>query len=270
MNTLLQQLAGESLQESLARLESRIRTQPGEADLRAAFVQLLCLDGNWPRALAQLKSWQALKPQAQPTVTLLEQAINGERQRADVMAGRARPLTPDRQWPWLAAMVSALDPESTEPGAHREAALESAEANPGQLTTQAGETHTFDWLMDGDCRFGPVCEAIVNGRYFWLPFSAIAAMQFQPPTSVTDLVWRHTLVRLQDGSEQVCQIPARYPLDSEAEERFKLARVTEWQVLPGDAPHFLGHGQKTWLNDNAEFSLLDLTTLSFDTAVADE
>jgi len=95
-------------------------------------------------------------------------------------------------------------------------------------------------------------------------------MQFQPPASVTDLVWRHTLVRLQDGSEQVCQIPARYPLDSEAEDRFKLARVTEWQALPGDAPHFLGHGQKVWLNDSAEFSLLDLVTLSFDTAVADE
>ncbi len=41
MNTLFQQLAGESLQDSLAQLESRIRTQPGDADLRAAFAQLL-------------------------------------------------------------------------------------------------------------------------------------------------------------------------------------------------------------------------------------
>lgn len=56
MNTLFQQLAGESLQDSLAQLESRIRTQPGDADLRAAFAQLLCLDGNWTRAQAQLKA----------------------------------------------------------------------------------------------------------------------------------------------------------------------------------------------------------------------
>jgi len=263
MNTLLQQLAGESLQESLSRLESRIRTQPGDADLRAAFAQLLCLDGNWPRALAQLKSWAALKPQAQPTVTLLEQAINGERQRAEVMAGRARPVTAENQWPWLSLMVSALEPGSMEAAAHRETALEMADANPGQLTTQDGQTVAFDWLMDGDCRFGPVCEAIVNGRYFWLPFSAISAMQFQPPASVTDLVWRHTLVRLQDGSEQVCQIPARYPLQADAEDRFKLSRVTEWQALPGDAPHYLGMGQKVWLNDGAEYSLLDLLTVSF-------
>ena len=144
MNTLFQQLAGESLRESLAQLESRIRTQPGDADLRAAFAQLLCLDGNWSRALAQLKSWQALKPQAQPTVTLLEQAIEGERQRADVMAGRARPVTPDHQWPWLASMVSALEPEAANASADREAALEMADANPGQLTTQDGQTLHFD------------------------------------------------------------------------------------------------------------------------------
>ncbi len=61
MNTLLQQLAGESLHESLAKLENRIRTQPGDADLRAAFAQLLCLDGNWPRAPGAVKSWAALE-----------------------------------------------------------------------------------------------------------------------------------------------------------------------------------------------------------------
>ncbi len=67
--------------------------------------------------------------------------------------------------------------------------------------------------MDGDGRFGPVCEAIVNGRYFWLPFSAIAR------DAVSGACQRHrsglapyALVRLTDGSEQVCQIPARYPL----------------------------------------------------------
>lgn len=263
MNTLFQQLAGESLQDSLAQLESRIRSQPGDADLRAAFAQLLCLDGNWTRAQAQLKSWQGLKPQAQPTVTLLEQAIEGERQRADVMAGRARPVAPVDQYPWLAEMISALDPQSSDADALRDAALEKAEANPGQLAMQDGQTVAFDWLMDGDSRFGPVCEAIVNGRYFWLPFSAISAMQFQPPASVTDLVWRHTLVRLRDGSEQVCQIPARYPLDANAEDRFKLCRVTEWQQLAGESAHYLGMGQKVWLNDGAEYSLLDLATVTF-------
>jgi hypothetical protein len=76
--------------------------------------------------------------------------------------------------------------------------------------------------MDGDARLGPVCETIVNGRYFWLPFSAIAEIRFQAPASVTDLVWRHALVRLTDGTEQVCQIPARYPFAADASDAVKL------------------------------------------------
>ena len=108
MNTLYQHLAGESLSDALARLEAEIKARPADADLRAAFVQFLTLSGNWTRALTQLKSWLALKPQAKPTVTLLEQSIQGELQRAQVMAGQARPAMPETQWPWLTTLASAL------------------------------------------------------------------------------------------------------------------------------------------------------------------
>jgi len=125
--------------------------------------------------------------------------------------------------------------------------------------------------MDGDARLGPVCETLVNGRYFWLPFSAIAEIRFQAPASVTDLVWRHTRVQLVDGSEQVCQIPARYPLLAGADERFLRASVTEWKPLGDDTDQFIGQGQKMWLSDSAEFSLLSLQQVTFDnTESADE
>ena len=103
MNTLYQHLAGESLSDALARLEAEIKARPADADLRAAFVQFLTLSGNWTRALTQLKSWLALKPQAKPTVTLLEQSIQGELQRAQVMA-------PSRCW--CRATVSTLPARS--------------------------------------------------------------------------------------------------------------------------------------------------------------
>ena len=88
-------------------------------------------------------------------------------------------------------------------------------------------------------------------------------MRFQAPASVTDLVWRHTLVRLVDGSEQVCQVPVRYPFAPDAPDDLRLARLTEWQPLDEAQQHYIGHGQKVWLNDSAEFSLLTLETLTF-------
>ena len=270
MNTLYQHLGGESLSAALLRLETEIKARPADADLRAAFVQFLILDGNWTRALAQLKSWAALKPQAKPTVTLLEQAIAGEQQREQVLAGQARPSMPDTQWPWLAMLADALAQTGEQAQALRLAALEQAQANPGQLTFENEETQAFAWLMDGDARLGPVCEAIVNGRYFWLPFSAIEEIRFQAPASVTDLVWRHALVRLTDGTEQVCQLPARYPFAANAGDHIKLGRATEWLALDNDGALYQGLGQKAWLSEQSESPLLSLSLATFTAGGAHE
>ncbi|WP_447854146.1 type VI secretion system accessory protein TagJ [Enterobacter mori] len=270
MNTLYQHLAGEPLSDALRRLEADIKVRPADADLRAAFVQFLILSGNWTRALTQLKSWVALKPQAKPTVTLLEQSIQGELQRAQVMAGQARPAMPETQWPWLTTLAAALSEQGERAQALRLEALEQAQANPGGITLENEETQAFGWLMDGDARLGPVCETIVNGRYFWLPFSAIAEIRFQAPASVTDLVWRHALVRLTDGTEQVCQIPARYPFSEDASDAVMLGRTTEWLPLDADGTLYEGRGQKAWLSEQSEYPLLSLNLVTFATDGADE
>ena len=270
MNTLYQHLAGESLSDALQRIEAGIKARPADADLRAAFVQFLTLSGNWTRALTQLKSWLALKTQAKPTVTLLEQSIEGELQRARVFAGQARPSMPEAQWPWLTLLADALMESGERAQALRLAALEQASANAGQRVFENGETQAFEWLMDGDARLGPVCETLVNGRYFWLPFSAIEAIHFQAPASVTDLVWRHSLVRLTDGTEQVCQIPARYPFADDASDAVRLGRTTEWLPLDSEGTLYEGMGQKAWLSEQSESPLLSLSLVTFATDGAHE
>ena len=270
MNTLYQHLAGESLSDALVRLEAEIKARPADADLRAAFVQFLTLSGNWTRALTQLKSWLALKPQAKPTVTLLEQSIQGELQRAQVMAGQARPAMPETQWPWLTTLAAALNDAGERAQALRLEALEQAQATAGQITLENDETQAFAWLMDGDARLGPVCETLVNGRYFWVPFCAIDTIRFQAPASVTDLVWRHALVRLTDGTEQVCQIPARYPFADGASDSVRLGRTTEWLPLDDDGVLYEGMGQKAWLSEQSESPLLTLSLVTFTSDGADE
>lgn len=267
MESLQHRLASATLGETLADVTRQIQANPANADLRAAFVQLLCLAGNWSRAQTQLQSWLALSPQAQPTVNLLQQAIAGELQRDAALRGEADPVLPGSAWHWCDILLAALQAETAgdvgRGSALRAEALDLAAANPGSATQQDQPT-AFSWLMDGDSRFGPVCEVISQGRYYWIPFAAIREMQFQAPASVTDLVWRHTRVQLVDGSEQVCQIPARYPLLAASDERFLRASATEWQPLGEDPNQFIGQGQKMWLSDSAEFSLLSLQQVAFD------
>ncbi|WP_455820022.1 type VI secretion system accessory protein TagJ [Pseudomonas cerasi] len=267
MESLQHRLANATLSETLADVTREIQANPANADLRAAFVQLLCLAGNWSRAQTQLQAWLALSPQAQPTVNLLQQAIAGERQREAVLRGEAQPVLPGSAWHWCDTLLAALQTETAgafqRGSALRAEALDLAAAIPGTAAQQDQATG-FNWLMDGDSRFGPVCEVINQGRYYWLPFAAIREMAFQAPASVTDLVWRHTRVQLVDGSEQVCQIPARYPLRPDADERILRASITEWQPLGDDPNQFIGQGQKMWLSDSAEFSLLNLQQVMFD------
>ncbi|WP_380184668.1 type VI secretion system accessory protein TagJ [Kalamiella sp. sgz302252] len=265
MKSLTELMSGATLAETLARVESDIKSRPADADLRAAFVQLLCLAGHWPRAKTQLKSWLALKPQAQPTVTLLEQCITAEIQRAAVFEGQAMPRMPGEAFAWAEDLLKALRKEHAEEADElRAAAFEAASASPASITLQNEQVQTAEWLIDGDGRLGPICELIVNGHYTWLPFAAISEIRFQAPASVTDLVWRHAAVTLIDGSEQVCQLPVRYPFADTAADNLRLAAVTEWTPL--DDQQFIGHGQKTWLSEEGDFPLLSLTHIAFGVA----
>lgn len=268
MHSLQQLLSGGTLAEALTHLETQIKARPGDADLRAAFVQLLCLAGNWQRAQLQLRSWLAMTPQAKPTITLLEQVLEGEQQRAAVFCGQGEPRMPGPEWAWTSTLLRALQAgcrgEHEAAATLRDAAFSAANVGAGTVWLQEQQAeHAFEWLVDGDGRLGPVCELIVNGHYYWLPFAAIAEIRFQSPASVTDLVWRHAQVKLVDGSEQVCQIPVRYPLTPEAEDRLRLGKITEWQPLDQSEHQFIGYGQKVWLNSQAEFSLLDMASLHF-------
>ncbi|HFK7187873.1 type VI secretion system accessory protein TagJ [Serratia odorifera] len=269
MKSLTEMLQGGSIGDATLAVESEIKARPADADLRAALVQLLCLSGNWQRAKAQLKSWQALKPIAQPTTLLLMQSVDAELQRQAVFAGQAAPALLKQDPQWLALMIQALQQdingEHQAAQASRDSALEQAPAVSGQLTqadANGDNTLSFDWLMDGDGRLGPICELALNGVYYWLPFCDIADIQFQAPQSAIDLVWSHALVRLTDGREQVCQLPARYPLAAGSDDALLLGKRTEWQPL-GDSPHYAGFGLKTWLSDSDELPLHGLRQLSF-------
>ncbi len=263
MKMLSQLLSETSLAQAQVLLENDIKASPANARLRAALVQLLCLCGNWSRALTQLKSWQALAPQTEPTVTLLEQTITAEQRREAVLSGQGRPSISESHWPWLTLLTDALSLPASQAGALRALALKQACAPPGTLTKKDNIEQSFNWLMDGDARFGPVCEVFINDRYLWLPFSAIAQVTFQMPSDTFDLIWRHSHIQLHNGQELTGQIPLRYPVTETQADDLLLARATQWQPLPTSESQNTGCGQKVLKGEGGEYPLSTLQTLRF-------
>ena len=257
-----------SLSQHLDTVQSQIRRQPADADLRAQLFQLMVVQGDWARAAEQLKLCAQLNTQAQPMAVLYEHAIAAERQRESVLAGQGDPVAFGAPPDWFADLRQALrcDADAPQQAAElRARAYEAAQARPGRLQASAGDAPVpFEWIGDGDSRLGPVFEFIWGGRYGWLPFASLRSVRLLAPEGLCDIVWAQAEIVLDDGRAQHGLVPARYPAPpgkslAELAVGARLGRLTDWQPLHGDT--YAGIGQKMWMTDQGEHALLDVRSL---------
>ena len=105
----------------------------------------------------------------------------------------------------------------------------------------------------------------MNGRYFWVPFSQIASITFDPPTDLRDAVWTAANIRLANEGAVVALIPSRYPMSGQkGTAAEKLARATSW--MDAGAETFVGTGQRLLSTDQGDVALLDARLIKFDSA----
>lgn len=266
MKSLLSVLKDQPLSTALAQTESEVKAFPADADKRAGWVQLLLLYGDWQRATAQLQAWQALAPQAKPTTQQLADTVAAEIRREQVFRGEIPPAFLTPPCAWLSALANALQASTERADELRNQAFQQAAESAGTFSqSDVGEQTAsvdFSWLADADSRLGPVCELILDDGYYWVPFQDIESISFQAPQNAVHLIWAHTMVKWRSGKQQVCQIPARYPLTATTNDSQRLGRQTDWLEL-NDNGHYAGHGQKTWVTESDEVALLTLRQIQF-------
>lgn len=245
------------LAEALAALQAQVRNEPSAATHRIFLFQLLCVMGQWNRALTQLNVIGELDVAALPMVQTYREAIQCEALRTEIFSGQRAPLIFGEPQDWVGALVEALRLDADEPARAadlRAQALAAAPASPGGIDGQR-----FEWLADADGRLGPVLEAIVNGRYFWIPFMRIARIDIDPPTDLRDAVWTAATFTWTNGAHTVGLIPTRYPGSADApDDMLKLARSTEWHGAHG-------LGQRMLAGDADDYALMDARVIEFDT-----
>lgn len=253
---------------ALKSLQQQVRGNAADAKLRTFLFQLLCVMGQWQRALDQLKVCGELDASTLAMVSTYDPAIRCEAVREAVFAGRNLPHVFGPPTAWVALLAQALQLDAAgQPQAAataREQALEQAPPSSGRL----GET-PFAWLADADSRLGPTLEVVINGRYGWLPFMHLGRITIEPVTDLRDLVWAPAHLTFVNGGDTVALLPVRYAGTPLAEGgALALARQTEWlEIAPG---HFRGLGQRILTSDASELGLLEVRSVSFDAAPAAE
>jgi len=244
------------LDEALSELQAEVRRNPANAKYRIFLFQLLSVLGQLDRAANQLAVIADLDAASLPMVQTYRTALECEALRRSVFAGDKTPLLFGDPEDWIAGLLQAL--QLTARGRHAEAeqlrgeALDKAPATSGSVDGQA-----FEWIADADSRLGPMCEAIIDGKYYWIPFHRLKLVAIEPPQDLRDIVWMPARLTFANSGETVALIPARYPGSEEhAESAVRLARKTLWNEV--HAGTFLGFGQRMFATDVTEYPLMEV------------
>jgi type VI secretion system protein ImpE len=252
-----------NLSEALVQLQNQVKKDPANAKLRTFLFQLLAVLGEWDRALTQLNLSGDLDAANLAMVQTYREAIACEVLRKKIFQGEKTPVIFGEPTQWLALLQQALQLDASQQYQQaqqlREQAFELAPTTAGSIDGEA-----FDWIADADMRLGPVLEAIINGRYYWIPFSQIQQIQIEEPADLRDVVWMPAHFVWTNGGDAFSLIPTRYPQSELADDdALRLARKTEWQQL-GEST-YIGLGQRLLNTDANEYALMDSRNIQLNT-----
>jgi len=230
--------------------------------LRTFLFQMFCVFGEWDRAVTQLTAAAELDPMAVPMSQAYRAAIRCEMLRGRVFSGARTPTIFADPEPWMSLLVEAdrvlAAGKPAEAAKLRDEAFEQAPAVSGTVDGQE-----FEWIADADQRLGPMLEAVFDGKYYWVPFHRMQALDIEKPEDLRDQVWMPAHFVWTNGGESFGFVPTRYPgSELAADADLALSKRTEW-LENGD--WFLGLGQRMLATDAAEFALMDIRKITFGT-----
>jgi type VI secretion system protein ImpE len=232
------------LDELLASVKDAVRKAPADGKQRSVLFQLYCVQGNWEGARTQLKLVADLDIEASLWVGVCEKLLACEAQRALVFEGK-QPPTLFGEGNWQAAAASQV---------------RALAAAPAVAASFNGEE--IEWVADADSRFGPLLEAFIDGKYYWIPFEHIREMSFRARTHLMDAVWAPADFEWLNEGTASGYVPVRYPgSERSADPLIQLGRKTEWRE---EADNFYcGLGHRTLATSTADVGLSEVKSIKF-------
>jgi type VI secretion system protein ImpE len=241
------------------QVKACVRKAPEQAAHRAAYFQLLCVQGEWEKALDQIALVEDLDAESMLFAQTYGRALRCEAERRRVHAGAEDPVIFGEPAEWMGLLIEAFRQgrAGNWPAAlqAQELAFAAAPATPGHLNGEA-----IEWIADVDVRYGPVLEAFVEGHYRWVPFQSLSGLAITPPRHLIDLVWLQAKFALTNGGSMDGLVPARYFGSEKAEgEAIRRAEATDWrEVAPG---RFVGLGHRCLCSDVSDIPVAQVASL---------
>ncbi|WP_448213867.1 type VI secretion system accessory protein TagJ [Colwellia sp. MEBiC06753] len=250
-----------NLSECKDQLFGEIRKDPSNINLRIFLFQLACVSCDWERAKNQLNVLKEMSDATLAMVSTYEQLIGCEQKRINVLSGNKEPTCFGEPAQWLAFYTQGYQQYIN---GHFDQSLTLIEKGADLAPAISGtinNSESFAWLSDGDIRFGPSFEVMLNGNYYRLPFEYIKEINFEPIEDLRDVVWRPANLTLKNNGQLIIFMPMRYPIHANTTDEQLLAKVCDWHEPI--ANYYVGNGQKVLITDASEYPLMNIDSIQF-------
>lgn len=252
------------LQAAISQLTADVKASPRDLRNRIFLFELLCFTGDWQRAERQLDAVAQVSGDAtvELGIEIYRGILRAEASRRQLFQGESRqPKFLSEPPPYTALHLKALTEIIEQHFDQAETSLKESSALRKNLQGQIDDTH-FDDFKDGDDLIAPFLEVIVRADYLWLALEDIVGLEIRPPRTLRDLLWIPAKVELREQQTIDVFIPVQYYGSSDhADDSVKLGRMTVWENV-GEETN-LGKGQRTFLIDGDERSLLEIRKVEF-------
>lgn len=226
MDAIRQMLAAGQLAEAISHAQDTLRSKPAAVDMRAALIELLCLEGQLERADEMLMSLAKYQPGWLAGAANLRQLMRAQHSRMALVEGRLADDVVATAGPALEALLAINLNLANGDAAAASRAAADLEAHRQCARFRVGDVEGD--LRDCDDSLNGYFEGLgADGHYYLWTWSDIRSIDFHPVSTPVEAVWRRADVELLDGRQGEVFVPLTYSRSNSESE--KLGRETDWQ-----------------------------------------
>jgi type VI secretion system protein ImpE len=254
-------LEANQLSAAIAALTQDVKKQPADHHLRTFLFEVLCFAGEYERAERQLDVIGHQNESAGIGVEVYRQLLKADKARQRWFAEGLKPTFLLEAPGWVQHQLEACNRLRGHQTSEAKALLQQiARTSPKLQGIVNGKPFTD--FRDSDDRLGPVLEVFLREVYVWLPWEQIKKITIPKPKQLRDLLWTPATLEAGEGAAGDVYLPVLYVgSHSEEDDQLRLGKITDWRGL-GDGLAG-GAGQKTFLVDDSEISILEIREIEF-------
>ena len=254
-------LEANQLSAAIAALTQDVKKQPTDTHLRTFLFELLCFAGEYERAERQLDVIGHQNESAGIGVEVYRQLLRADKARQRWFAEGLKPTFLLDLPSWTQHQLEAGNRLRGQQTEEAKALLQQAASERPKLQGIVNGK-PFDDFRDSDDRLGPILEVFFRENYVWLPCEQVKKVTIPKPKQLRDLLWTPATIEAGEGEAGDVYLPVLYVgSHSEEDDQLRLGKITDWRGLGNGLAG--GVGQKTFLVDDSEMSILEIREIEF-------